>query len=86
MPSPEKYRWLYSLTQNVTMTVCNKAAATQANCDKFGMPLHMLSVYYDLGNVKRVSLSKKSTPSEPKPNATTPVSSKPDRKDYGFTV
>ena len=60
MPSPEKYRWLYSLTQNVTMTVCNKAAATQANCDKFGMPLHMLSVYYDLGNVKRVSLSKKS--------------------------
>ena len=33
-----------------------------------------------------VSLSKKSTPSEPKPNATTPVSSKPDRKGYGFTV
>lgn len=33
-----------------------------------------------------VSLSEKSTPSEPKPNATTPVSSKPDRKDYGFTV
>ena len=33
-----------------------------------------------------VSLSEKSTPSELKPNATTPVSSKPDRKDYGFTV
>ena len=40
----------------------------------------------DLRLTANVSLSKRSTPSEPKPNATTPVSSKPDRKCYGFTV
>lgn len=59
MPSPEKYRWLYSLTNNVTTTVCNKASATQNICNEIGTPLHMLSVYYDLGNVKRIPVKKK---------------------------
>lgn len=59
MPSPEKYRWLYSLTDKVTTTVCNKTSATQKICDELGTPLQMLSVYYDLGNVKRVPLKKK---------------------------
>lgn len=59
MPSPEKYRWLYSLTDKVTTTVCNKTSATQDICNDIGTPLHMLSVYYDLGNVKRVPVKKK---------------------------
>lgn len=59
MPAPKNYRWLYVLTPHITMTVCNKAAATQDICNDFGMPLHMLSVYYDLGNVKRVPIPKK---------------------------
>ena len=59
MPSPAQYSWLYLLTPHVTMTVCNKAAATQDICNTFGMPLHMLSVYYDLGNVQRIPVPQK---------------------------
>lgn len=59
MPSPEKYRWLFSLTDNVTTTVCNRTSATQKACDEIGTPLHMLSVHYDLGNTKRVPPKKK---------------------------
>lgn len=59
MPPVDKFQWLHEITDKLTMTVCNKAAATQKICDKFGLPLHMLSVYYDLGNVKRIPVPKK---------------------------
>lgn len=58
-PSSDKFSWFYALTDNVTMTVCNKTSSTQKCCNTVKMPLHLLPAYYDLANIKKVPLKEK---------------------------
>lgn len=59
MPPREKFSWLYSLTDNITITVGHKASATQQVCDDLAAPMHLWPAYYDLGKLKKIPLQKK---------------------------
>ena len=43
MPAPEELGRLKELTSNITQTIAHNSYATQAVCDKWGIPTHLLS-------------------------------------------
>ena len=59
MPDKSKFDFLFYLTKRVTQTVCHHKCATQEICNHYQIPLHFLSVWYDLGNKDPILLEQK---------------------------
>lgn len=59
MPEKEKFNYLFDLTNNITQTVCHHRCASQIICDHYQIPVHFLSVWYDIENKKNIPFEKK---------------------------
>ena len=59
MPEPELWKGLFDLTTNVTQTTAHRSYSTQEVCDRFGVPLHHLSVYLDTNHWPSTPFDKK---------------------------
>lgn len=59
MPEPGLWRGLFDLTSNVTQTTAHERYSSQEVCDRFGVPLHHLSVFLDASIWPSVPFEKK---------------------------
>ena len=59
MPEPKLWKGLFDLTSNVTQTTAHRSYSTQEVCDRFGVPLHHLSVYLDTNHWPCTPFDKK---------------------------
>ena len=60
MPNESTVALLYRYTPNITQTTAHDRYATQEMCDKYGMPLHHLSVFIDSSRYDKVAYKDKS--------------------------
>lgn len=59
MPEVAKLKDLYNLTKNITQTIAHNRYATQEMCNKYNMPVHLLSVHIDLSEYKPYNFEEK---------------------------
>ena len=59
MPEPEKLKDLYKLTNNITQTIAHDRYATQEVCDKWQIPTHLFSAYWDMTAYKTYPFEEK---------------------------
>ena len=59
MPDCDKLQGLYKLTDNVTQTIAHDRYATQEVCDKWQMPTHFFSAYWDMSSYRSYSFEEK---------------------------